>query len=129
MALWKIVGFEVTPRTPWSIRPLRSPFSSNSRDRKSIHTLWPCSVSCSSGVVAMPDLLTRVDLHAQSALPGPAERETRRVRLPLRSGELSQPVRHSLLVAPSFPPQGGPRLAGADSVRGGAAAGPRGGCG
>src|SRR5215218_396371 len=59
------------------MRPWRSPFSTNSRDRKSIHTLWPCSASCSSGVVAMPDLLTRVGLHAQFALPGPAVRETR----------------------------------------------------
>src|SRR3954471_24940468 len=126
IALWKIVGFDVTPRTPWSISPWRSPFSTNSRDRKSIHTLWPCSASCSSGVVAMPDLLTRVGLHAQFALPGPAEAETRRVRLPLRSGELSQPVRDGLLIAARLPPQGGPGLAGADGVGARATAGPRG---
>src|SRR3954449_5208274 len=126
IALWKIVGLEVTPRTPWSISPWRSPFSTNSRDRKSIHTLWPCSASCSSGVVAMPDLLTRVGLHAQFALPGPAGGETRQIQLALRPGELSQPVRDSLLVAARFPPQGGPRLAGAGAVRGRAATGPRG---
>src|SRR3954454_21261737 len=126
MALWKIVGFEVTPRTPWSINPLRSPPSTNSRDRKSIHTLWPCSASCSSGVVAMPDLLTQVGLHAQSALPGQAREKTRRIRLALCSGELSQPVRDGLLIAARFPPQGRPGLAGADGVRSGAVPGPRG---
>src|SRR3954466_3980286 len=134
MALWKIVGFEGTPRTPCSISPSRSPFSTNSRDRKSIHTLWPCSASCSSGVVAMPDLLMRVGLHAQFALPGPAGEETRQIQLALRPGELPQPVRDGLLIAARLPPPGrprlpaeaGPRRAGADGVRGRATTGPRG---
>src|SRR3954453_11589910 len=121
-----MVGFEVTPRTPWSIRPLRSPPSTNSRDRKSIHTLWPCSASCSSGVVAMPDLLTQVA--CTHSLPCPDGRVRKRVgiRLALCSGELPQPVRDGLLIAARFPPQGSPGLAGADGVRGLAGSGPRG---
>src|SRR4051794_33315456 len=121
-----MVGFDVTPRTPWSIRPLRSPCSTNSRDRKSIHTLWPCSASCSSGVVAMPDLLTQWDV--QHSLPCPDGQREKRVpdRLALRLCELPQPVRDGLLIAARFPPQGGPGLAGADGVRGREATGPRG---
>src|SRR4051794_15811807 len=90
-----MVLFDVTSRTPWSIRPLRSPCSTNSRDRKSIHTLWPCSASCSSGVVAMPDLLTQWDV--QHSLPCPVGQREKRVqdRLALRPGELPQPVRHA----------------------------------
>src|SRR3954447_22415195 len=116
--------------------PLRSPCSTNSRDRKSIQTLWPCSASCSSGVVAMPDLLTQWDL--QHSLPCPDGQREKRVQVPLalRPGELPQPVRDlaeppspgaaRLLVAGRFPPQGGPSLAGADGVRGGTATEPRG---
>src|SRR3954447_24389493 len=118
-----MVGFDVTPRTPWSMSPLRSPCSTNSRDRKSIHTLWPCSASCSSGVVAMPDLLTQWDV--QHSLPCPDGQREKRAQVPLalRPGELPQPVRDGLLVATRCPPQGGPCLAGADGVRGRAATG------
>jgi hypothetical protein len=52
IAIWKMVGFEVTPETASSrIRRASSPPQRSSRERKSIQTLWPWSVSWWSGVL------------------------------------------------------------------------------
>ena len=55
-AFWKIVGFEVTPTTASSsISRASSPVSSISRERESIQTLTPCSLSsCSLDVAISP---------------------------------------------------------------------------
>src|SRR5437870_2002783 len=47
MAWWKIVGFEVTPATPISIRRSNSPETRCPRRMKSSHTLCPRFRSCS----------------------------------------------------------------------------------
>ena len=54
IAFWKIVGFEVTPMTASSaISRASSPVSSISRERESIQTLTPCSLSSCSLDVAI----------------------------------------------------------------------------
>src|SRR5437764_1032365 len=55
MALAKIVGFEVTPRTPWPTSSARRPLVRNARLRLSIQGLWPCwSKSSCSLVIGHP---------------------------------------------------------------------------
>src|SRR5262245_40236673 len=50
IAFWKIVGFEVTPRTPASLTSLASsPPSSRSRLMLSYHMLWPSSAARTAG--------------------------------------------------------------------------------
>src|SRR5262245_13287794 len=50
IAFWKIVGFEVTPRTPASLtRRASSPPSSRSRLMLSYHMLWPSSAARTAG--------------------------------------------------------------------------------
>src|SRR3954447_5053739 len=61
MALAKIVGFEVTPRMPWSTRRCRSPPRRYARFRLSSHGLCPCSsYSCCSLVLAMSKVPSRM---------------------------------------------------------------------
>src|SRR5437764_2444171 len=55
MALAKIVGFEVTPRTPWPTSSARRPLLRNARLTLSIQGLWPCwSKSSCSLVIGHP---------------------------------------------------------------------------
>src|SRR3954453_19884768 len=61
MALAKIVGFEVTPRMPWSTSRCRSPPRRYARFRLSSHGLCPCSsYSCCSLVLAMSKVPSRL---------------------------------------------------------------------
>src|SRR4051794_40561800 len=61
MALAKIVGFEVTPRMPWSTRRCRSPPRRYARFRLSSHGLCPCSsYICCSLVLAMSKVPSRL---------------------------------------------------------------------
>src|SRR5438270_2275109 len=43
MAFWKIVGFDVIPRIPSSMKRLSSPLDRYPLLRLSSHGLWPCS--------------------------------------------------------------------------------------
>src|SRR3954447_1660851 len=61
MALAKIVGFEVTPRMPWSTSRCRSPPRRYARFRLSSHGLCPCSsYICCSLVLAMSKVPSRL---------------------------------------------------------------------
>src|SRR4051794_38856706 len=61
MALAKIVGFDVTPRMPWSTRRCRPPPRRYARFRLSSHGLCPCSsYSCCSLVLPMSIVPSRM---------------------------------------------------------------------
>ncbi len=56
MAFWKIVGFEVMPRIPSSMKRVNSPLDRYPRLRLSSHGLWPCSRKSRSSRVMPPTL-------------------------------------------------------------------------
>src|SRR5262245_22829660 len=105
IAFWKIVGFEVTPRTPASrTRRASSPPSSRSRLMLSYHMLWPSSAARTAGTFM--DASCAADSSRESDVPSRASprarvrprrrRLGRDARLPLEEGlaALRAQVRH-----------------------------------